>query len=153
MCTYVPHVREDGDRYKVFNLVISLWWMSRDRFFSVNLPLPATQVHIKAHSSCITADRTSKRNALFSSSHSSHFHFLIFDPSFFCASFISLALSFCLSPFFPSASCIFPHATPCCSRVYPVSRTHGEMYVQKPHIKININTCVTTSYMIHDNVI
>lgn len=78
---------------KVFNLVISLWWMSRDRFFSVNLPLPATQVHIKARSSCITADRTSKRNALSSPSHSSHFHFLIFDPPFFCASFISLSLS------------------------------------------------------------
>lgn len=110
--------------------------------FSVDLPLPATQVHIKARSSCITADRTTKRNAFsLSPSHSSHSHCLQ-PPLLSRASLIS---PFFLLPSLPRAS-FFPHATPRCSRVYPVSRTHGEMYVQKPHIKININTCVTTSY-------
>lgn len=42
---------------------LSLYGGCRVTDFSVNLP--ATQVHIKARSSCITADRTSKRNAFF----------------------------------------------------------------------------------------
>lgn len=117
---------------------LSLYGGCRVTDFSVNLP--ATQVHIKARSSCITADRMSKRNAFFSPSHSSHF--LASFPSSFllCSSYLSFL------PIFLFSSCILPHATPYCSRVYPVFRTHGEMYVQKPHIKININTCVTTSY-------
>lgn len=45
-----PHVREDvRDRYKVFffYLVISLYGGCRVTDFSVNLPLSATQVHVK----------------------------------------------------------------------------------------------------------
>lgn len=125
---------------------LSLYGGCRVTDFSANLPLPATQVHIKARSSCITAVVVRRKETLsFLPSHFSHFHLL--HSSLFRAFLISPLLP--LSPL-PTFSA---HATPRCSRVYPVSRTHGEMYVQKPHIKTNINTCVTTSYDIHDNVI
>lgn len=116
-----PHVREDvRDRYKVFfffNLVISLYGGCRVTDFSVNLPLSATQVHVKGpfilYNSWLYVEK--KRFFL-----PLVFFHLLQPPFFLCASLISSSLP-TLSPLPP---CIFPHATPRRSRVYPVSRTH-----------------------------
>lgn len=130
------HVRDRiRNSYKV---VISLWWMSRDRFLN-EFTLTATQVHIKARSSCITAGRSSKRNVfiflspLYIVSHLCFVCFLIDSPSTSLSTF-----SFSLRVFFRAR---FPR----CSRVYPVYLERMEMYVQKPHIK-NTILHVTTSY-------
>lgn len=69
---------------------LSLYGGCRVTDFSVNLPLSATQVHVKARSSCITADEKKR--------------------FFFIRIFISFILSaFLISPFFLLSSllCVF----------------------------------------------
>lgn len=133
VCVYT-HVREDATVIKV---VISLWWMSRDRFLN-EFTLTATQVHIKARSSCITADRTSKRNG---------FLFSLFYSTLYIVSQFSICFLLYLSLFlfFVFSSCVLPRAIPRCSRVYPVSRTHGDVCTETTYKK-NTILHVTTSY-------
>lgn len=131
-CVYMRiHARSRGrNSYKV---IISLWWMSRDRFFN-EFTLTATQVHIKARSSCITAGRLSKRNVFFFFFPSLYYIlFLIFvPPLFLCLSAFSRRLVF--------SSCILPRAIPRYSRVYPVFRTHGDVCTETTYKKTQYYT-------------
>lgn len=121
-----------------YKVIISLWWMSRDRFLN-EFTLTATQVHIKARSSCITAVRLSKRNVFFFPS-LHYILFLIFVP-------------LCLLPLrffslFVFSSCILPRTIPRYSRVYPVSRTHGDVCTETTYKKHNITRDYKLRYTI-----
>lgn len=131
VCVYT-HVREDATVIKV---VISLWWMSRDRFLN-EFTLTATQVHIKARSSCITADRTSKRNGfVFSPIHCTLFlSFYLFLLCVSRFSYSSFSLRVCFRARFRVVrACI------------PVSQTHGDVCTETTYKK-NTILHVTTSY-------
>jgi len=111
-----------------YKVIISLWWMSRDRFFN-EFTLTATQVHIKARSSCITAGRLSKRNVFFLP------FSLLYIVFHLCSAFSRY--SFSLRVFFRARFRVIRACIQCLERM--------EMYVQKPHIK-NTILHMTTSY-------